>query len=292
MQRLAWRQRPALRQIVPGQRRDCRSTARNAANPLPTFPVSAARGLPVHATRYGAWSKKFKFCEPAADAASWRTRGAVRARRRCELSSDDRVTLPKLPWKPDALDPIISTRTIEHHYGAHHRTYVEKTRELVRGSELESLPLEAIVRRAHEQGNKQLFNNAAQAWNHTLYWNSLRPGGGGKPGGALATVVERDFGDVDALRKKWIELAKNQLGSGWVWLVIRSGGRLALEATSNADTPLVRGDVALLTIDVWEHAYYLDWQQRRPEHVTAVLEKLIDWSAAAERYAAVERAVA
>jgi Fe-Mn family superoxide dismutase len=208
------------------------------------------------------------------------------------LSSDDRVILPKLPWKPDALEPTISARTIEHHYGAHHRTYVEKTRELVRGSELESLPLEAIVRRAHEQGNKQLFNNAAQAWNHTLYWNSLRPGGGGKPGGALATVVERDFGDVDALRKKWIELAKNQLGSGWVWLVIRSGGRLALEATSNADTPLVRGDVALLTIDVWEHAYYLDWQQRRPEHVTAVLEKLLDWSAAAERYAAVERAVA
>jgi Fe-Mn family superoxide dismutase len=208
------------------------------------------------------------------------------------LNHDDRVTLPKLPWKPDALSPTISARTVDEHYGAHHRTYVEKTIELVRGTDLESASLETVVRRAHEQGNKQLFNNAAQTWNHTLYWNSLRPGGGGKPGGALATAVERDFGDLDGLHKKWVELAKNQFGSGWVWLVIRSGGRLALEASANADTPLVRGDIALLTVDVWEHAYYLDWQHRRPEHVTAVLEKLIDWRAAAERFAAVERAIA
>jgi superoxide dismutase, Fe-Mn family len=205
------------------------------------------------------------------------------------MSSDDPVALPKLPWKSDALDPTISARTIEHHYGAHHRTYVEKTLELIRGTDFESQPLEAVVRGAHEQGKKQLFNNAAQAWNHTLYWNSLRPGGGGKPGGALATAVERDFGSVDALRKKWVEVAKGQFGSGWVWLVIKNAGRLELEATSNADTPLVRGQVALLTVDVWEHAYYLDWQQRRPEHVTAVIEKLIDWNAAAERYATVER---
>jgi Fe-Mn family superoxide dismutase len=208
------------------------------------------------------------------------------------VKSDDPVALPPLPWKADALDPVISARTIEHHYGKHHRTYVEKTLELVRGSELESLPLEEVVRRAHAQGNKQLFNNAAQAWNHTLYWNSLRPGGGGKPGGVIGTAVERDFGGVEGLHKKWLELAKNQFGSGWAWLVIRSGGRLDIEATGNADTPLVRGDVALLTIDVWEHAYYLDWQQKRPDYVSAVLEKLIDWQAAAERYAAVERAVA
>jgi Fe-Mn family superoxide dismutase len=207
------------------------------------------------------------------------------------LNSDGRVTLAKLPWKVDALDPVISARTVEEHHGAHHRAYVEKTRELIRGTELEALPLEEIVRRAHAQGNKQLFNNAAQAWNHTFYWNSLRPGGGGKPGGALSTVIDRDFGGVDALRKKWVELAKGQFGSGWVWLVIRNGGTLELEATSNADTPLVRNDTALLTVDIWEHAYYLDWQHRRPEHVTALLEKLIDWSAAAERYAAVERAV-
>jgi Fe-Mn family superoxide dismutase len=206
-----------------------------------------------------------------------------------EATASDRVALPALPWKPDALAPVISARTIDEHYGAHHNTYVEKTLELVRNSDLESMPLDAIVKRAHADGNQKLFNNAAQAWNHTLYWHSLRPGGGGKPGGALATAVERDFGSVEALRKKWVELAKNQFGSGWVWLVIRSGGRLALEATSNADTPLVRGGVALLTVDVWEHAYYLDWQHKRPEHVTAVLEKLIDWSGAAERYAAVER---
>jgi superoxide dismutase, Fe-Mn family len=209
-----------------------------------------------------------------------------------ELKSDDPVALPPLPWRPGALDPTISARTIEHHYGQHHRTYVEKTLELTRGTEMESLPLEDVVRRAHEQGNKQLFNNAAQAWNHTLYWNSLRPGGGGKPGGAIATAVERDFGSTDGLRKKWLELAKKQFGSGWVWLVIRSGGRLELEATGNADTPLVRGDIVLLTVDVWEHAYYLDWQHKRPEYVSAVLEKLIDWKGAAERYAAVERAVA
>jgi Fe-Mn family superoxide dismutase len=206
-----------------------------------------------------------------------------------EAATSDRVALPPLPWKPDALAPVISAKTIDEHYGAHHKAYVEKTLELVRNSDLESLPLDEIVKRAHADGNQKLFNNAAQAWNHTLYWHSLRPGGGGKPGGALATAVERDFGSVDALRKKWVDLAKNQFGSGWVWLVIRSGGQLALEATSNADTPLVRGGVALLTVDVWEHAYYLDWQHKRPEHVIAVLEKLIDWSGAAERYAAVER---
>lgn len=206
-----------------------------------------------------------------------------------EATTTDRVALPPLPWKPDALAPVISAKTINEHYGAHHKTYVEKTLELVRNSDLESLPLDEIVKRAHADANQKLFNNAAQAWNHTLYWHSLRPGGGGKPGGALATAVERDFGGVEALRKKWVELAKNQFGSGWVWLVIRSGGKLALEATSNADTPLVRGEVALLTVDVWEHAYYLDWQHKRPEHVTAVLEKLIDWSGAAERYASIER---
>jgi Fe-Mn family superoxide dismutase len=202
------------------------------------------------------------------------------------VSTSERLSLPPLPWKADALGPTISARTVDEHYGAHHRTYVEKTIELIRGTEMESLPLEQIVRAAHEQGNQKVFNNAAQAWNHTLYWNSLRPGGGGKPGGALATAIERDFGSVDSLRKKWVELAKNQFGSGWVSLVIGKGGQLALEATANADTPLVRGKVVLLTVDVWEHAYYLDWQHRRPEHVTAVLEKLIDWNAAAQRYAA------
>lgn len=205
------------------------------------------------------------------------------------MSSDDKVVLPPLPWKPDALAPTISSRTIEAHYGAHHKAYVGKTLDLSRNTEFEGMALEKMVRAAHEKGNQKLFNNAAQVWNHTLYWNSLRPGGGGKPGGALATAVERDFGGVEGLRKQWIEAATNQFGSGWVWLVIKSGGALALQATGNADTPLVHGNVALLTIDVWEHAYYLDWQQRRPDHVTAVLEKLIDWTAAAERYAAVSR---
>jgi len=205
------------------------------------------------------------------------------------VTTEERVSLPRLPWKPDALAPTISAKTVEEHHGAHHRTYVEKTLELIRGTEMESMPLVQVVRTAHEQGNKKVFNNAAQAWNHTLYWHSLRPGGGGKPGGALATVIERDFGGVDALRRKWVELAKDLFGSGWTWLVIGKGGQLALEATSNADTPIVRDKVALLTIDVWEHAYYLDWQHRRQEHVAAVLENLVDWNGAAERYAAIER---
>jgi superoxide dismutase, Fe-Mn family len=206
------------------------------------------------------------------------------------VSTSERVTLPALPWKADALAPIISARTVEVHHGAHHRAYVEKTLELTRGTEMESMPLEQMIRTAHEKGNQKVFNNAAQVWNHTLYWHSLRPGGGGKPGGALATAVERDFGGVDALYKQWVEVAKNQFGSGWTWLVVGNGGRLALESTGNADTPLVHGKVALLTVDVWEHAYYLDYQQKRPDHVTAVLEKLLDWSAAAERYASVARA--
>ena len=206
------------------------------------------------------------------------------------VTTEEHVSLPPLPWKSDALAPTISAKTVDEHYGAHHRTYVEKTLELIRGTEMESMPLVQVVRTAHEQGNKKLFNNAAQAWNHTLYWHSLRPGGGGKPGGALATVIERDFGSVDALRRKWVELAKGLFGSGWTWLVIGKGGQLALEATSNADTPVVHDKVALLTVDVWEHAYYLDWQHRRPEHVTTILEELIDWNGAAERYAAIERA--
>ncbi len=201
----------------------------------------------------------------------------------------ERLILPNLPYKPDALDPVISARTIEFHHGKHHRTYVEKAQGLVKGTDLESASLPAIVRRAHETANKALFNNAAQVWNHTLYWNSLRPGGGGKPGGALAAAIDRDFGGLDGLRKKWQDAAVGQFGSGWAWLVCKSGGKLDIEATSNADTPLVRGDTALLTIDVWEHAYYLDWQNRRPDHVTAILDKLIDWKGAEERYTAATR---
>lgn len=201
----------------------------------------------------------------------------------------ERLTLPTLPWKPETLDPVISARTIEFHHGKHHRTYVETAQGLVKGTDLESASLPTIVKRAHETGNKALFNNAAQVWNHTLYWNSLRPGGGGKPGGALADAIERDFGGIDALRRKWADAAVGQFGSGWAWLVVKSGGKLDIEATSNADTPLVRGDTVLLTVDVWEHAYYLDYQNRRPDHVAAILDKLIDWNAAAERYAGVQR---
>ena len=199
------------------------------------------------------------------------------------------LTLPTLPWKPDALDPVISARTIEFHHGKHHKTYVEKAQGLIKGTDLESASLPAIVQRAHDTGNKALFNNAAQVWNHTLYWHSLRPNGGGKPAGDLAAAIERDFGGLDGLRKKWSDAAVGQFGSGWAWLVVRKGGKLDIEATANADTPLVRGDTPILTIDVWEHAYYLDWQNRRPDHVNAILDKLIDWEAGAQRYAAAKK---
>lgn len=199
------------------------------------------------------------------------------------------LTLPTLPWKPDALDPVISARTIEFHHGKHHKTYVEKAQGLIKGTDLESASLPAVVQRAHDTGNKALFNNAAQVWNHTLYWHSLRPNGGGKPAGDLAAAIERDFGGLDGLRKKWSDAAVGQFGSGWAWLVVRKGGKLDIEATANADTPLVRGDTPILTIDVWEHAYYLDWQNRRPDHVNAILDKLIDWEAGAQRYAAAKK---
>jgi Fe-Mn family superoxide dismutase len=195
------------------------------------------------------------------------------------------IALPPLPWEEGALAPVISAQTISFHYGKHHRTYVDNLNKLIAGTEFADLPLEAIVQRTYGKPNQTaIFNNAAQAWNHTFYWNSLHPKGGGKPSGKLLEQIERDFGSFDQFRTQLAQAAVGQFGSGWAWLV-KNGNRLEVVATSNADTPLATGKKPLLTIDVWEHAYYLDYQNRRADYVNAVIEKLLHWEFAAAQFA-------
>ena len=186
--------------------------------------------------------------------------------------------LPPLPYAENALDPVISAHTISFHYGKHHKAYVDNLNKLVAGTEFAGLPLEKIIADATGKADKTaVFNNAAQAWNHTFYWNSLTPKGGGEPSQALKTKIESSFGSVDACKKELALAATTQFGSGWAWLVL-DGDKLKVIKTSNADSPLTKGMKPLLTIDVWEHAYYLDYQNRRADYVNAVLEKLINWN--------------
>lgn len=192
------------------------------------------------------------------------------------------VTLPPLPWPEDALSPHISTRTIGFHYGKHHQGYVTNLNTLISGTPFADLPLvEVIEATANSEEHAAIFNNAAQVWNHTFYWNSLRPNGGGKPSGALAELIEQSFGDVEAFKAEFAKAATSQFGSGWAWLV-KDGARLAVTKTGNADTPIAHGQQPLFTIDVWEHAYYLDYQNRRVDYVAAVLDHLINWDFAAQ----------
>jgi Fe-Mn family superoxide dismutase len=203
--------------------------------------------------------------------------------------------LPPLPWDQAALDPVVSARTIEFHYGKHHSTYVTKLNELVAGTRFADLPLEQVIKEtAKGEENRKIFNNAAQAWNHTFFWNCLKPKGGGKPSGKLASRIDSDLGGYDAFREKFSTAAVDCFGSGWAWLVDRDG-KLDVVATSNAGTPLTTGATPLLTIDVWEHAYYLDYQNRRPDFTHAVIDKLLNWDFAAqclERAGSAERKAA
>lgn len=195
------------------------------------------------------------------------------------------VALPPLPWAENALEPVISARTLSFHYGKHHRAYVDKLNKAIAGTEFADLPLAEIVKRLAQQAGKTgIFNNAAQAWNHTFYWHSLRPKGGGKPGGKLREWIDRDFGGFAAFRDTLAQAAIGQFGSGWAWLV-ESSGKLEVLTTSNADTPLTAGKKPLLTIDVWEHAYYLDYQNRRADYVNAVIDQLLNWEFAAQNLA-------
>lgn len=193
--------------------------------------------------------------------------------------------LPPLPYSEAALEPVISARTIGFHYGKHHQAYVNNLNKLVTGSELADMSLEKIILSTAGAPEKAgVFNNAAQVWNHTFYWASMKPGGGGKPTGALAEKIDAAFGGYDAMRKELATAAGGQFGSGWAWLVME-GDKLKVVKTGNAENPLAKGMKPLLAIDVWEHAYYLDYQNRRADYVNAVLDKLINWDFAAENLA-------
>ena len=205
------------------------------------------------------------------------------------------ITLPDLPYGYDALQPVISGPTLKLHHGAHHRGYVDKLNALVKGSDLDSCPLETIVERsaraaASSQLSQAIFNNAAQAWNHAFFWRSLRPKvAGGRPQGALAARMETDFGGLQGFADQFKSMAVGLFGSGWVWLV-EDGGVLEIRTTANADTPIVHGQVPLLVLDVWEHAYYLDYQSRRIGYVEGVVDYLLDWEFAESNFARAEAA--
>ncbi|MDH3753291.1 MAG: superoxide dismutase [Fe] [Acidimicrobiia bacterium] len=188
--------------------------------------------------------------------------------------------LPALPWADDALAPHISAETISYHHGKHHAAYVANLNKAVDGSDLEGKSLEEVIL-ASEGG---VFNNAAQVWNHTFYWSSLSPDGGGDPSGDLGAAIDAKFGSADDFRAAFKTAATTQFGSGWAWL-IKDGGGVDIVQTANADLPLAHGQSALLTIDVWEHAYYIDYRNARPSYIDTYLEELVNWEFAASNFA-------
>jgi Fe-Mn family superoxide dismutase len=189
-------------------------------------------------------------------------------------------TLPALPYALDALSPHISKETLEFHYGKHHQTYVTNLNNLVKGTEFEALGLEDIVRKS----SGGVFNNAAQIWNHTFYWNSLSPKGGGQPSGALAAAISAKWGSFDAFKEAFNKSAVGNFGSSWTWLVKKADGSLDIVNTSNAATPITGTDKPLLTCDLWEHAYYIDYRNRRPDYL-AGWWSLVNWEFAAKNFA-------
>lgn len=195
--------------------------------------------------------------------------------------SGNTYVLAPLPYADNALEPVISAHTLSFHYGKHHKAYVDNLNKLVADTALVGQSLEEIIKATAGQADKAgIFNNAAQVWNHMFYWHSLSPNGGGEPPAALKQKIEAAFGSVDACKKELANAAVTQFGSGWAWLV-QDGDKLAIAKTSNADSPLTKNSRPLLTIDVWEHAYYLDYQNRRPDYVNTILDKLINWEFAA-----------
>ena len=191
-------------------------------------------------------------------------------------------TLPPLPFAENALEPVISANTLSFHYGKHHKTYVDNLNNLVKGTDYENASLEKIINETAGKADKAgLFNNAAQTWNHTFYWHSMKGNGGGKPSGKLAEMIDAAFGGYDNFKKEFSATTVSQFGSGWGWLVL-DGGALKIVKTSNAEVPFTKGQKPLLTIDVWEHAYYLDQQNKRAVYVDAVIDKLLNWSFAAQ----------
>jgi Fe-Mn family superoxide dismutase len=187
------------------------------------------------------------------------------------------ITLPELPYPKNALAPHISERTLDFHHGKHHNTYVTNLNKLIEGTELAGEKLESIIEKTAGDSSKAgIFNNAAQVWNHSFYWQSMKPNGGGSPAGAIAEKINADFGSYEKFAEEIKNAGFTQFGSGWAWLVMK-GDKLEITKTSNADTPLAHGLKPLLTVDVWEHAYYLDYQNRRPDYLSAFIEHLINW---------------
>ncbi|MDR0577270.1 MAG: superoxide dismutase [Fe] [Candidatus Accumulibacter sp.] len=191
--------------------------------------------------------------------------------------------LPQLPFAQDALAPAISKETIEYHHGKHHQAYVTNLNNLIKGTEYETLDLEAIVKKAPAGG---IYNNAAQAWNHAFFWNSLKPAGGGAPAGALAAAIDRKWGSFGEFRKAFQAAAVGNFGSGWTWLIKKADGSVDIANTGAAGNPLTAGDRPLLCIDVWEHAYYIDYRNQRPKFVETFLDKLANWNFAEKNFAA------
>lgn len=200
------------------------------------------------------------------------------------------ITLPPLPYAPNALEPHITANTLGFHHGKHHQAYVTNLNKLIEGTDLAGKSLEEIILASAKDASKAgIFNNAAQVWNHTFYWNSMKPAGGGAPTGALADKINADFGSFDKFKEEFKNAGATQFGSGWAWLVL-DGGKLKVTKTGNADLPLAHGQTALLTVDVWEHAYYLDFQNRRPDYLETFLNNLVNWEFAASNFAGVAKA--
>jgi superoxide dismutase, Fe-Mn family len=194
-------------------------------------------------------------------------------------------TLPPLPWSEGDLSPVISKNTIEFHYGKHHAAYVKNLNGLVAGTEMADMPIVDLIRSVHGDSDKQgVFNNAAQVWNHTFFWDSLSPAPT-TPSQALLDKLNDTFGGIEEFQSQFAKAAAGQFGSGWAWLTL-TDGKLAIETTPNAETPMAEGRTCLLTVDVWEHAYYLDYQNRRPDYLKAVIEKLLNWRFASDQFAA------
>ncbi len=194
--------------------------------------------------------------------------------------------LPTLPYPHNALEPKISASTLEFHHDKHHASYVTNYNNLVKDTPLDSLSLEEVIKTTYNDASKVgVFNNAAQAWNHTFYWNCMKPNGGGMPTGALADKIAADFGSFEDFKTAFKQAGATQFGSGWAWLVL-DNGTLKVTKTSNADNPIAHGQVPLLTMDVWEHAYYLDYQNRRPDYMETFVDSLINWDYVSEQMAA------
>jgi len=189
-------------------------------------------------------------------------------------------TLPALPYAIDALAPAYSKETLEYHHGKHHKAYVDKLNELQKGTEFENLPLEDVIRKA--QGG--IYNQAAQIWNHTFFWNCMKPQGGGAPAGALAAAMDKKWGSLADFKKAFVASAVGNFGSGWTWLVKKSDGSLDIVNMGAAGTPLTTGDKPVLTVDVWEHAYYIDYRNLRQKFVETFLDKLVNWDFAAKNF--------